>query len=61
MEKKGEASEALDYDEIMNFYQNMLKKEKEQFEAEKKKKLKDVEYWARAIREDEKVAIEKYC
>ena len=53
--------EGLDYDTIMNFYQNMLRKEKEQFEIEKKKKLKDVEHWARALREEEKVAIEKYC
>lgn len=53
--------EALDYDTIMNFYQNLLKKEKEQFEAEKKKKLRDVRYWARAVREEEKIAIEKYC
>jgi hypothetical protein len=53
--------ENIDYDLVMNFYQNLLKKEKEQFEAEKQKKVKDIEYWARAIREEEKVAIEKYC
>jgi hypothetical protein len=41
----------------MNFYQNLLRKEKEAFEAEKKKKIKEVEYWARAIREEEKIAI----
>ncbi len=38
-----------------------MRKEKEHFEIEKKKKLKDVEYWARALREEEKVAVEKYC
>ncbi len=45
----------------MNFYQNLFKKEKEQFEAEKKKKVNEVECWARAVREEEKVNIEKYC
>ncbi len=57
MEKKDE----IDYDTIMNFYQNLLKKEKDQFEIEKQKKVKDVEYLARAVREEEKVVIEKYC
>jgi hypothetical protein len=50
-----------DYDEVMNFYQTLLKKEKEAFEGEKQKKLKDVEYWARAVREEERLAIEKYA
>ena len=27
----------------------------------KKLKIKDVEYWALAVKEEEKVAIEKYC
>jgi len=57
MERKGE----FDYDEVMNFYQMLLKKEKEAFEGEKQKKIKDVEYWARAVREEEKIAIEKYA
>ena len=57
MERKGE----FDYDEVMNFYQMLLKKEKEAFEGEKQKKIKDVEYWARAVREEEKTAIEKYA
>lgn len=62
LEKKGlEGAEVLDYDSIMTFYQNLLRREKEAIEAEKKKKLKDVEYWARAVREEEKLAIEKYC
>lgn len=57
MERKGE----YDYDEVMAYYQALLKKEKEAFEGEKLKKLKDIEYWARAIREEEKIAIEKYA
>jgi len=39
----------------------LLKKEKEQNEAIKKQKIKDVEYWAMALKEEEKLAIEKYC
>ncbi len=57
MERKGE----FDYDEVMQYYQGLLKKEKEAFEGEKQKKLKDVEYWARAVREEERIAIEKYA
>lgn len=57
IERKGE----YDYDMIMNYYQDLLKKEKEVFENEKKSKLKEVEFWARAVREEEKVVTEKYC
>ena len=57
MEKRGE----IDYDEVMGYYQMILKREKEAFEGEKVRKIKDVEYWARAVREEEKVAIEKYA
>jgi hypothetical protein len=53
MECKGD----LNYDEIMNFSQILLKNDMEQFENEKKKKIKDLEYWTRAIREEEKIAI----
>ena len=56
-----ERAETQDYDSIMTFYQTLLRKEKEAIEAEKKKKLKDVEYWARAVREEEKAAVERYC
>ena len=49
MERKGE----FDYDMVMTYYQFLLKKEKEAFEGEKQKKLKDVEFWARAVREEE--------
>ena len=38
-----------------------MKKEKEAFEGEKQKKIKDVDYWARAVREEEKIATEKYA
>ena len=57
MERKGE----FDYDMVMTYYQFLLKKEKEAFEGEKQKKLKDVEFWARAVREEERVATEKYA
>ena len=57
MERKAD----YDYDLIMTFYQNLLKKEKEAFDTEKTKKLKEVEYYERAVREEEKVAIEKYA
>ncbi len=57
IERKGEL---LDYDEVMTFYQMLLKREKEAFEGEKQKKIKEVDFWARAVREEEKVATEKY-
>jgi len=57
MERKGE----FDYDDVMNYYQGLLKREKEAFEVEKQRKIKEVEYWARAVREEERAAIEKYA
>ena len=57
MERKGE----YDYDDILSYYQNILKKEKEAFEGEKQRKIKDVEFWARAVREEEKTAIVKHA
>ncbi len=53
--------EEYDYDTIMTYYQQLLKKEKEAFENEKSKKHKDVEFWARSVREEEKLVTEKYC
>jgi len=53
--------ECIDYDEVIEFYQNVLKKEREQIEEDKKKKLREVEIWTRAVREEEKIAIEKYA
>jgi len=38
-----------------------LRKEAEQSEEQKKKKGRDVDLWARALREEEKVAIIKHC
>ena len=51
----------LDYYEIINFYQTILKREKELFEQKKNQKRNDVEIWNMAVREEEKKAMEKYC
>ena len=51
----------VDYDVVIQFYQDVLRKEREQIEEEKKKKLREVELWTRALREEEKLAIEKYA
>lgn len=56
-----ERHERIDYDSVIEFYQNVLRKEREQIEEDKKKKLREVELWTRAIREEEKIAIEKYA
>ena len=53
--------EKIDYDVVIEFYQNVLKKEREQAEEDKKKKLREVELWTRALREEEKIAIQKYA
>lgn len=51
----------IDYDSVIEYYQAVLKKEREQIEEDKKKKLREVELWTRAVREEEKIAIEKYA
>ena len=51
----------LDYESIMAFYANILKKDKEAFELNKTKKVNDVEIWTRAVKEEEKASMEKYC
>lgn len=51
----------IDYDAVIEFYQNVKRKEREQIEEDKKKKLREVELWTRAIREEEKIAIEQYA
>jgi hypothetical protein len=51
----------IDYDSVIEFYQGVIKKEREQIEEDKKKKLREVELWNRALREEEKIAIEKYA
>jgi len=48
------------YDEVIEYYKDVLRKEKEQVEEDKKKKLREVELWTRAIREEEKSAIEQH-
>lgn len=51
----------IKYDQVMSFYQNHMKKEKELIEENKKKKLKDVELLLRSQREEEKIVIEKFA
>lgn len=51
----------LDYESIMAFYANILKKDREAFELNKTKKVNDVEIWTRAVKEEEKASMEKYC
>lgn len=53
--------EDLDYDQIMTFYQNVLRRERESFEVLKNKKVNDVEIWSRAIKEEECIAMQQYC
>jgi len=53
--------EDLDYDQIMDFYQTVLRKEREQFEVIKNKKMNDVEIWTRARKEEELSVMKKYC
>ena len=45
----------------MAYYSNLLKKDREAFELNKTKKVNDVEIWTRAIKEEEKAAMEAYC
>lgn len=56
-----ENNDRIDYVIVIDFYQNVLRKEREQIEEDKKKKLREVELWNRAVREEEKIAIEKYA
>lgn len=49
--------ERVEFDAVIEFYQNVLRKEREQFEEDKKKKLREVELWSRAMREEEKISI----
>ena len=46
---------------MIEFYKEVLRKEKEQVEEDKKKKLREVELWTRAVREEEKLVIEQYA
>lgn len=51
----------IDFDNVIEFYQNVLRKEREAIEEDKKKKLREVELWNRAIKEEEKIVIENYA
>jgi hypothetical protein len=51
----------LDYDVIMQEYHNQLRKERELHDQIKNKKANDVEIWARALKEEEAVAMKQYC
>lgn len=55
------SDQELDYESIMAFYSNILKKDRERFELNKTKKVNDVEIWTRAVKEEEKLEMEKYC
>jgi hypothetical protein len=45
----------------MAFYSNLLRRDREAFELNKTKKINDVEIWTRAVKEEEKLAMERYC
>ena len=55
------SDQELDYESIMAFYSNILKKDRERFEMNKTKKVNDVEIWTRAVKEEEKLTMEKFC
>ena len=55
------SDQELDYESIMAFYSNILKKDRERFELNKTKKVNDVEIWTRAVKEEEKLEMERYC
>lgn len=52
-----EKHELIKFDMVIDFYQSLMKKDKEQIEEDKKKKIKEVELWTRAQREEEKKQI----
>ena len=56
-----EKEDELNYDQIMTFYSNLLRKEREAFEITKNKKLNDVEIWVKARKEEESKSLKKYC
>jgi len=55
------SDQELDYDGIMIFYAGVLKRDREAFELNKTKKINDVEIWTRAVKEEEKAFMERYC
>mmetsp|Transcript_26161 Transcript_26161/g.32708 ORF Transcript_26161/g.32708 Transcript_26161/m.32708 type:complete len:193 (+) Transcript_26161:1938-2516(+) len=56
-----QSDQDLDYESIMAFYTKVMQKDREAFELNKTKKTNDVEIWTRARKEEEKLAMEKYC
>lgn len=56
-----EKEEELNYDSIMTFYANLLRKEREAFEITKNKKCNDVEIYVKARKEEESKTMKKYC
>lgn len=56
-----ELQEDIDYDQIMQFHATVMRKEKEAFDVAKQQKLKEVDYWTRAVKEEEKIKMEEYC
>ena len=55
------SDEELDYEVVMAFYSNVLKKDRDAFELHKTQKVNDVEIWTRAVKEEEKLTMEKFC
>jgi len=51
----------LDYESIYQEFQNIQRKEKEQFEIKKKQKMNDTEIWTKAKKEEEKIFMKAYC
>lgn len=56
-----ENPQKIDFDVVIEVYQSLRRKEAELAEENKKKKMRDVELWSRAMREEEKLAVEKYA
>ena len=56
-----EKTERIIYDDVIEFYQGILKREREQIEEDKKKKMREVELWQRALREEEKMHTVSYA
>lgn len=53
--------EEVDYEAICEVYNAVKEKERIFFEVQKNKKVNDMEIWARALREEEKISMAKYC
>ena len=56
-----EKTDKIVYDDVIEFYQGILKREREQIEEDKKKKMREVELWQRALREEEKMHTVSYA